>query len=286
MTTITGTTTPGEAGAPTQASAERSARRSSAGISLRRAVLGGLSTLVHMAWPFVLIVVAWHAWVVIGEMPPAVAPRPGAVWEYVSQNPSAFVGDTLNTVKVVGLGLLCGSIAGIALASIGWFSPLAWSIISGPALVTQCLPIAVIVPVVARIFGYNEGTVVIIAGLIAFFPILVFTSAGFRATPAGADDLFVVLGARRLQAFRYLALPSAIPRFLVSLRMSVVSSVVGAMLAQWIMGTSGLGYRLVTAQVSFRGAEAWGAAVVAVVLGVVLYSIANLICRWAERRLL
>jgi NitT/TauT family transport system permease protein len=124
----------------------------------------------------------------------------------------------------------------------------------------------------------------IVAALISFFPVLVFTTTGLRSTPAGSDDMFVVFGARRWQRFRHLAVPSAVPRLLVALRLSVVAAVVGAMLAQWIMGTSGLGYRLVVAQVSFRTSEAWGASFVAILLSVALYSAVSALCRVAQSR--
>ncbi|MCU1453688.1 MAG: transporter related protein [Acidimicrobiales bacterium] len=240
--------------------------------------------LVHTLWPVAFLLVAWDTWVTVKHLPPAVAPHPGTVLRYVRANPGTFAGDALDTCVIVLGGLLVGAVGGIALATVSWFSSIARAAISGPALVTQCLPVATMVPVLARIFGYNQRTVVIIAALIAFFPVLVFTTAGLRASPPGTDDLFVVLGAGRIQRFRHLAVPSAIPRLLVSLRLSIVAAVVGAMLAQWIMGTSGLGYRLVTAQASFRTAEAWGASLVAIVLSVLLYSAMAALCRLADRR--
>lgn len=254
----------------------------------RAARLTGLRAVathvLHLAWPLALTVVVWYLWVDLKDLPPAVAPRPSAVWDFVMAQPGSFAADALNTVLIVLGGLVLGAVAGMALASASWFSPLARAAISGPAVVTQCLPVVTLVPVLARVFGYNQRTVVIIAALIAFFPVLVFTMAGLRSTPAGTEDVFRVLGAGRWQRFRHLAVPSAIPRLLVAIRLSVVAAVVGAMLAQWIMGTEGLGYRLVTAQVSFRGAEAWGSSVVAILLSVALYAIASALCRVAGRR--
>jgi NitT/TauT family transport system permease protein len=244
-----------------------------------------LAHVVHVVWPLLFVLVVWDLWVELKHLPPAVAPHPSKVLSYIWHHPGAFAGDALNTALIVLGGLLLGAVGGVILATLSWFSPLARAAISGPTLVTQCLPIATMVPVLARVFGYDQRTVVIIAALIAFFPVLVFTTGGLRATPAGSDDLFVVFGARRVQRFRHLAVPSAVPRLLVSLRLSVVAAVVGAMLAQWIMGTQGLGYRLVTAQVSFRTSEAWGASFVAILLSVLLYSAMSALCRVASERL-
>lgn len=243
-----------------------------------------LRQVLHVVWPVVLLVAVWWLWVEVSDMPPAVAPTPSSVLEYILKQPGVYATDALATLLIVVGGLLLGTIAGVALATLSWFSHIARATISGPALVTQCLPVATMVPVLARVFGYNQRTVVIIAALIAFFPVMVFTSSGLRSTPPGADDLFRVFGAGRSKRFLYLAVPSAFPRMLVALRLSVVAAVVGAMLAQWIMGTQGLGYRLVIAQVSFRMSEAWGASVVAILLSVVLYTVVSALCRVAQER--
>jgi NitT/TauT family transport system permease protein len=246
--------------------------------------LRALKQIVHVLWPMALLVGVWALWVEVTDMPPAVAPSPTDVFAYILKQPGTYLTDALATLLIVVGGLVLGSIAGVGLATISWFSNFARATISGPALITQCLPVATMVPVLARVFGYNQRTVVVIAALIAFFPVLVFTSSGLRSTPPGADDLFRVFGAGRKQRFFHLALPSAFPRMLVALRLSVVAAVVGAMLAQWIMGTEGLGYRLVIAQVSFRMSEAWGASVVAILLSVVLYTAVSGICRMAQER--
>lgn len=251
-----------------------------AGRGLRRVALWALAAF----WPVVAVVSAWAAWVHLAGVPPAVAPDPAHVAEYLSANLTSLLGDAWQTTVVVVCGLMLGTASGIVVAGLSWFSDMLRAIINGPVLLTQCLPVATITPVLARVFGYNQLTIVLIAAIIAFFPVLVFTSAGLRATPPGADDLFAVLGAGRWQRFRRLAVPSAIPRLLVALGVSVVAAVAGAMLAQWVMGTSGLGARLVVAQASFRTAEAWACSVIAIVISVVLYAAVSALGRRATER--
>jgi ABC-type nitrate/sulfonate/bicarbonate transport system permease component len=240
--------------------------------------------LVHVVWPLAALFVAWALWVRVGDVPPAVAPHPGTVLSFLVQNLGSFLGDAGSTVAVVVGGLVIGTLAGAVLAAVSWFSGIARAVINGPALLTQCLPVATITPVLARLFGYGVSTIVVITALISFFPVLVFASAGLRRTPPGADDLFVVLGAGRWQRFWRLAAPSAVPRVLVAMRVSVVAAVAGTMLAQWIMGTSGLGYRLIIAQMSFRTSEAWASSVVSIVLSVLMYAVVSALCRVAEKR--
>ncbi|WP_170323759.1 ABC transporter permease [Cryptosporangium phraense] len=242
------------------------------------------AAVVHAVWPLIALFGAWALWVRAGDVPPAVAPKPGTVLEFLAENAGSFVGDALNTLAVVVGGLVVGAVAGVVLAALSWTSQIARAVINGPALLTQCLPVATITPVLARLFGYGVSTIVVITALISFFPVLVFAATGLRQTPAGADDLFVVLGAGRWTRFWRLAVPSAVPRVLVAMRVSVVAAVAGTMLAQWVMGTSGLGYRLIIAQTSFRTAEAWASSVVSIVLSVLLFAVVSAICRVVEKR--
>lgn len=243
-----------------------------------------VATLIHASWPLLTLLLVWWLWVRHAHLPPAVAPNPIGVLNYIAEQPGSFAVDAWHTIEVVVGGMLLGVLGGVLLASASWFSAPARAMISGPALLTQCLPVAVISPILARVFGYNTSTIVIITALIAFFPVMVFTTSGLLAVPPGSDDLFTVLGAGRLQRFIRLAAPSALPRTLISLRLSIVGAVAGAMLAQWIMGTNGLGYRLIVAQVSFRTAEAWACSAVSVAISVVLYSLVSVLCRLTSER--
>jgi NitT/TauT family transport system permease protein len=255
--------------------------------SARRAARRAGSVLLRVAnvvWPLALVLAAWSLWVAVGDVPPAVAPQPSAVASYLGSHLGSFAGDTWHTIEVVLAGLVIGTAAGVLLAALSWFSEVLRAVIDGPALLTQCLPVATITPVLARVFGYGIGTMVVITALISFFPVLVFATAGFRRTPPGSEDLFVVLGAGVWQRFWRLAAPAAVPRVLVALRMSVVAAVAGTMLAQWIMGTTGLGSRLIVAQSSFRTAEAWASSVVSIVLSVLLYTAVSMFCRRAGER--
>ncbi len=243
-----------------------------------------LLRVLALVWPIAAVLAVWAAWVHLAGVPPAVAPDPAHVLGYLSANLGSLLVDAWDTTAVVLGGLLLGTVGGAVVAGLSWFSDLLRGIISGPVLLTQCLPVATITPVLARVFGYTQLTIVLIAAIIAFFPVLVFTSAGLRATPPGSDDLFVVLGARRWQRFARLAVPAAAPRMLVALGVSVVAAVAGAMLAQWVMGTSGLGSRLVVAQSSFRTAEAWACSVLAIVISVTLYTVVSTAARRASER--
>lgn len=243
-------------------------------------VVGALGHVALFVWPAALVIAAWQAWIVLGDVPPAVAPRPSAVVRFVADNKTSYLADAWDFLKVVLVGTLLGAAGGVGLAVIGWLSPFVRSMISPLSLVTQCLPIVVMVPILGRVFGYEQRTIVVITAIIAFFPALVFTSRGLLTSPGGSEDVFTVLGATRWRRFRLLAAPSAIPHLLLSLRLAVIGAVIGTLVGQWILGTEGLGYRLAVAQSTYRTADAWGSALLTVAVSVLLFAVTA----WASAR--
>jgi NitT/TauT family transport system permease protein len=203
---------------------------------------------------------------------------------FVFNNRGSYWHDAWNFLTVVLSGLVLGLLGGILFAVIGWLSSLMKALIGPLSLVTQCLPIIVMVPILGRLFGYHPRTIVVIAGLIAFFPALVFTSRGLSSPPAGSEDLFTVFGASRWRQFRMLAAPASIPFVLLSVRLAVIGSVIGALVGQWILGTRGLGYRLALAQLTYHTADAWGSALITVAISIALFAITSSLCTRAAER--
>jgi NitT/TauT family transport system permease protein len=130
-------------------------------------------------------------------------------------------------------------------------------------------------PVIARVLGNDQRTVVASAALITLFPTLALVAAGLRAEPRGSADVFTVLGAGRLTRLRLLALPAAVPNLLTALRISSANCILAALVAEYLMGTSGLGRDFAIAEGSFRLPAAWAAALVATALSTAAFSLSR-----------
>jgi NitT/TauT family transport system permease protein len=100
-----------------------------------------------------------------------------------------------------------------------------------------------------------------------------------RRTPPGAGELFGVLGSSRWQRLMLLALPSAFPNMLTALRIAAANSVLAALVAEFLMGQTGLGNMLADAQSQLLTAQAWSASFVATVVSVAAFAAARAIER-------
>lgn len=243
-----------------------------------------LAGLASAAWPFVLVVAAWQAWIVLGGVPEIVAPTPGQVAVALAAALPGLVPDIAATLGVVAAGLGLGMATGVALAAAAWFSPLLSGALTPPAVLLNAIPSVALIPVLGSLFGFNVGTVVVVAAFITFFPAFVLTRSGLEAVPTGAPDVLAALGADRRARFRHLALPAALPAMATALRLSAMLSVLGTLTAEWLLGSAGLGYQLAMAQQMMDTTLAWSIGMLGVVLSLTIFVLATALERAVVRR--
>jgi ABC-type nitrate/sulfonate/bicarbonate transport system permease component len=237
------------------------------GADVARAVAG----FVARYWAVAALLIGWEAWVVMGGLNPIVMPRPSHVLAEILKRPSTYFGSALETLLLASVGLALGMLLGIAIAAAAWMSRILTGLLTPITLIFSSVPVIALIPVIARVLGYDVRTVLAIVVIISFFPAFVFAAAGLRALPPGSGDLFQVLGARRVTTLYLLALPSAVPNLMIAFRLAASHAILAAMVAEFLMGTSGLGNVFHAAKDEFNMERALGASAIATVISVLAF---------------
>lgn len=247
-------------------------------------VFGGLRTFASRYWGVLGLLAIWQIYVSTQNLNSIVVPTPAAVFGDVVTNPVAYLPHVWSTTWVALVGLVLGVSLGATVAVLSWLSPLLSGMVTPPAMVFRSVPVVAMIPVIARLLGYDIRTVLAITIIISFFPAFVFTISGLNDLPGGSDDVFNVLGASRLGYLRRLAMPAAVPNLLVAVRLSAANCVLAALVAEFLMGTEGLGYLFVRTRSELNMARSWGAALVATVLSVAAFILAARLEQWGRER--
>ncbi len=235
--------------------------------------------LIQDYWGILLILVAWQAWVIVNQFNPIVMPTPISVFDALITDPVLFLENTGITFAVALVGMTGGMIIGTSLAVATWLSPLLSGLVSPLAVLFSSVPVVALIPIIARLLGYNVSTEIAIVVIITFFPSFVFASSGLRALPPGSDDLFRVLGASRRATLFRLALPAAMPNLAIALRLAAAHAILAAMIAEFLMGTSGLGYLFAKTNDEFQTEQAFGTSIVATAISVAAFLLASFVER-------
>ena len=211
---------------------------------------------------------------------PIVMPTPVAVLDDLVSHPGIYLRNVAITLMVAVFGLVVGMLVGTGLAVAAWFSPIAAGLLNPLTVLFSSVPVVALIPVIARLLGYDTSTVLAIVVIITFFPSFVFASSGLRAPPPGAEDLFRVLGASRLAVLGRLALPSALPNLAIAFKLAAAHAILAAMVAEFLMGTTGLGYLFAKTKSDFQTEQAFGASLVATVISAAAFLAAG----WVEKK--
>lgn len=229
-----------------------------------------IAALRH-SWGILALLLAWQLWVSIAGLNTIVMPSPWDVVKDLASAPGLYAAAAGQTVLLAVLGLVLGMAVGTALAVLCWTSRLLAGLLTPLGLVFASVPVVALIPVLARIFGYDQRTVLAIVVIISFFPAFVFTTAGLRALPPGSADLFRVLGAGMFRRLWLLALPAAVPEWAVAFRLAAANAILVAMVAEFLMGTSGLGHLFHAARTDLAMERALGASAIATVVSVLAF---------------
>ena len=109
------------------------------------------------------------------------------------------------------------------------------------AVTMQVTPVVAIAPLVIIWVGLDRVwlSMLILAWMVAFFPMLSNTAIGMKSADHGLRNVFELYESSRWKRFRYLQLPSALPFILAGARISSGLSVIGAVVAEFVAGSGG-----------------------------------------------
>jgi NitT/TauT family transport system permease protein len=151
-----------------------------------------------------------------------------------------------------------------------------------PLLVfSQSIPKIAIAPLFVVWFGVGILPKILAAFLLGFFPVVVSSVQGFKSVDPEMLDLVRALEASRLQVFRVVSLPHALPSIFAGLKVSITLAVVGAVVGEFVGATSGIGF---VVQHSIGNVELplmFAALVVLALIGVILFWIVDVVERLA-----
>lgn len=248
------------------------------------------SRLLDVVPPILLVVclvLLWQAAVVFEFVSPILLPRPGEVatqiWEMAGNiAEGGFVREALLiTAQEIGYGFAIAAVIGILLGYVIADSKIGRQAVMPLLVAINSVPKVALAPVFVAWLGFGMSSKIVMAAFISFFPVVVATAAGFKATDESALDLFRANQASRLKTVLKLKLPSAVPFIIAGLRTAAVFAVVGAVIGEFLGGSGGLGELVRQASNNLDMDRVFGYIFYLSLLGMAMYLLVSLI----ERRI-
>ncbi len=241
-----------------------------------------------------LTLASWQAYVTIAEVPHYVLPSPLLIAETLVKDWEILWPALIVTGRLTLIALILAVIGGVGLAVA--FTQSKWIEMSlfPYAVVLQVTPVVAIAPLLQIYVDSAFVAALLCAWIVAFFPILSNTTIGLKSADHNLQDLFTIYGATGWQRLRYLTAPSALPFFLGGLKIAGGLALIGAVVAEFVIGRAGTGLGLAStlleASYRFNFGRLYAALILISVMGVVVFALMSLIShlclfRWHESAL-
>jgi ABC-type nitrate/sulfonate/bicarbonate transport system permease component len=253
--------------APEQAAPPPRARRWA-----RRLPLLLLPLLALLAWQVAIWVASPRSWLL---------PSPGDVGTALWDDRDRLWFHAQATIAEAAVGFALAAVIGLALAILITRSRIAEHALYPWLVASQAIPILAVAPLVAIWLDYGTAQVMV-AFVIAFFPVVVTGVDGLRAVDPALEQSVRTLGASPAWTFRRVTLPAAMPAIFSGLRMAAVFAVTGAVVAEYVGADRGLGYLSEFSTAQFATARSFAAILLLAVIGMAFFGLVGL----AERLVL
>jgi|TARA_B110000285_G_C15122305_1_gene617951 NitT/TauT family transport system permease protein len=227
-----------------------------------------------MSWLLgVVFLLAWEGWVVVNQTSPLVLPAPSVVVVSLLQGLSSgyLWPHILSTLSAVLMGFLLGSAMGfLGGLLLGELTGLR-GVVMPFVVASQVIPKLALAPLFIVWFGFGSLPIIVMTALICFFPLLENTAAAIRQTDSKQLELFRMLRASRWQTLWHLKVPAGRVTIYAGLRVAVVLAWVGAVVAEFIVASKGLGALIIAAQGSMDTPLMFAVLTLITVLGLCFY---------------
>jgi NitT/TauT family transport system permease protein len=218
------------------------------------------------------------------RIPRFIMPAPSAIlgegWEWRYR----FIGHTWVTLYETLGGFALSMVVGVPLAVLIVYSPALRAAIYPLVILAQSVPKIAIAPVLLLVLGYGEVPKMVVAFLVAFFPVVVDTATGLAATPPELLDLSRSYRASAFKTFLKVRLPMALPFIFAGAKVAITLSVIGAVVGEFVGSDRGLGYVILSSTSYWKTEVAFSAMILLSLMAIVLFAAVSLVerfvCPW------
>ncbi|HZZ60463.1 MAG TPA: ABC transporter permease [Roseiarcus sp.] len=260
---------------PNDEEAARLAYIASARAAARRRLLLPLGAIL-------LILALWEVGVAYFHVRPFIAPAPSAVASVLYHKFGLLMSNLGPTAVEALIGFAFGNLLAILTATVFVHQRIAEEAFFPIAVMVHTIPVMAYAPILVLLLGNGLSAKVAIAAMICYFPTLVNMTRGLRAVSPQQMELMHILSASPAEIFFKLRLQCALPYLFSALKIAAATSVIGAIVGEWIGATTGIGALIIQATYNFDSPLLYATIVVGSVFSAAFFGVIS----WAEGRVL
>lgn len=219
----------------------------------------------------VSIPVLWVMAIAITHFPPFLLPPPELVVKVLWEERDLFAYHTGVTLLGAAIGYSIANVLALSTAILFLYIPKLEGFLTPWLVVIKNIPFVVIASILVITLGQTPVPKIIVVVLITFFPLLANVLEGLRSTDKALLDRMKVLNASKWQIFWKVRWPQALPYYMAAHEIALTSSIIGAIVAEWLFSREGLGFLILRSMTQYRADKVYAVTIIASVLSVFTY---------------
>jgi ABC-type nitrate/sulfonate/bicarbonate transport system permease component len=231
------------------------------------------------------LIAAWYLTIWALALPPYLMPTPLDTVDAFLRERGRILQHVSYTLSEAATGLLISAVLAIGVAGLSVAIPPLGRAMLPFAVALRSTPVVAMAPLITLVIGRGFASGVAVVVIASFFPIMINAIRGFSSMLPAHGELLHVLAAGKWQAFRYVRVPFALPHIFAGLRVAAPLAVLGAMLAEWLTGTPGIGYLILDAAAMREQELLWSAICTSMALALAVYWSTTSLEQWLRRQL-
>ena len=227
--------------------------------------------------PVAAILLAWQFLSMSGIIPPYMLPSPAQVTAVYLTDFNLLAGHLLVTLIEAMTGLALAVTASFILAVAMDLNRYVKQSMTPVLLLTQTMPVIAIAPLLILWMGYGFAPKITLVFLTCFFPVTIGLLGAFASSDEDALRLLQSMGAKKWQLYFYIKIPQSLPAFFSGLKIAASYSIIGAVVAEWLGGDSGLGVYMIRVRRSYSFDKMFAVIILVSALSLVLIGLVSLL---------
>jgi NitT/TauT family transport system permease protein len=242
-----------------------------------------LATWASAAWRPVAVLVAlvllWWLLSAAHVVKPYLLPSPGTTWQAIDHNAGYLWSNTLTTayetLAAFAVAIVFGIVAGVVMV----YSKAIEKTLYPLLVLAQVVPKIALAPLFVVWLGFGNVPKILIAFLIAFFPVVVSSFVGLASVDPEILDLAATMDASPLQVFFRFRFPASLPHLFSGIKVAATLAVTGAIVGEFVGSNSGIGNVILEANGNVNTPMLFAGLIVLSLFGVVLFLVVEVIER-------
>jgi NitT/TauT family transport system permease protein len=229
----------------------------------------------------VAMVALWWLVTAMGWVKPYLIPSPWSVVLEFQKDAGLLARHSSITLLETIVGFVIAAVVGLVFAVAIVYSRGVERTLYPLLLAAQVVPKIAIAPLFVVWLGFGIGPKILVAVLIAFFPVVISGVAGLRAVDPELLDLAATMGAKPWDSFAKIRFPGAMPHIFAGLKVAVTLAVVGAVVGEFVGANSGLGYIVMSSNGNLNTPQLFAALIAMSLIGIALFAVLEVAERFA-----